>query len=36
MKTIEIKLFIIGLVAFATLIGFAIYNALTIGTTITI
>tara|TARA_Y100001973_G_scaffold92676_1_gene142705 strand:+ start:219 stop:326 length:108 start_codon:yes stop_codon:yes gene_type:complete len=34
MKTIEIKLFIAGLVAFAVLIGFAIYNALTLGITI--
>jgi hypothetical protein len=36
MKTIEIKIFIAGLTAFAILIGFAIYNALTIGTNITI
>tara|TARA_R100000781_G_scaffold18801_1_gene14627 strand:- start:299 stop:406 length:108 start_codon:yes stop_codon:yes gene_type:complete len=34
MKTIEIKLFIAGLTAFAVLIGFAIYNALTLGITI--
>ena len=36
MKTIEIKVCIVGLIAFALLIGLSIYNAITIGVTMTI
>lgn len=34
MKTIEIKLFVAGIIAFLTLITVVIYNALTLGTNI--